>query len=69
MAATLLERLPLRHLYRETPVLTISHAAREDLMALGVPAGNIHVTYLGVEEQLFEPVAKAETRRCSTSGA
>ena len=60
-AATVLERLPLRHLYRETPVLTISRSARDDLVALGVPPGNIHVTYLGVEEQLFEPVARAST--------
>jgi glycosyltransferase involved in cell wall biosynthesis len=59
VAAALLERLPLRHLYRHTPVLTISGAARDDLVALGVPAQNIHVTYLGVEEQMFDPVPKA----------
>jgi glycosyltransferase involved in cell wall biosynthesis len=59
VAGTMLERLPLRHLYRATPVLTISRAARADLIALGVPAENIHVTYLGVEEQLYEPVDPA----------
>jgi glycosyltransferase involved in cell wall biosynthesis len=56
VAATVLERLPLRHLYRDTPVLTISQAARDDLIVLGVPADNIHVTYLGVEDPLFDPV-------------
>jgi glycosyltransferase involved in cell wall biosynthesis len=61
VAATLLERLPLQHLYRTTPVLTISRSAQEDLIALGVPAGNIHVAYLGVEKQPYEPVAKAQT--------
>jgi glycosyltransferase involved in cell wall biosynthesis len=59
VAATLLEGLPLRHLYRTTPVLTISRSAREDLIALGVPAANIHVAYLGVEKQPYERVAKA----------
>jgi glycosyltransferase involved in cell wall biosynthesis len=60
-AAAVLERLPLRHLYRQTPVLTISRAARADLIALGVPAPNIHVTYLGVEEPPFDAVPKAPT--------
>src|SRR3954469_23275005 len=49
MAAFLLERLPLRHLYRGTEVLTISEAARADLMELGVPREHVHVAYLGVE--------------------
>jgi glycosyltransferase involved in cell wall biosynthesis len=59
VAATLLERVPLQHLYRTTPVLTISRSAQEDLVALGVPASNIHVAYLGVEKQPYERVAKA----------
>jgi glycosyltransferase involved in cell wall biosynthesis len=59
VAATLLERLPLRHLYRQTPVLTISGSSRRDLIKLGVPAQNIHVTYLGVEEQMFGAVPRA----------
>lgn len=54
VAAALLERLPLQHLYRTTPVLTISRSAQEDLIALGVPADNIHVAYLGVEKQPYE---------------
>ncbi len=60
-AAILLERLPLRHLYRDTPVLTISRSARADLIGLGVPADNIHVAYLGVEQQRFDPAPKAAT--------
>jgi glycosyltransferase involved in cell wall biosynthesis len=59
VAATLLERLPLQHLYRTTPVLTISRSAQEDLIGLGVPAANIHVAYLGVEKQPYERVPKA----------
>ncbi len=60
VAATLLERLPLRYLYRTTPVLTISRSAREDLIALGVPAAGIHVAYLGVEKQPYASVADAQ---------
>src|SRR5213075_3031546 len=52
-AAFALERVPLRFLYRGTDVLTISEAAREDLMALGVPRERIHVAYLGVEPDRF----------------
>jgi len=55
VAAFLLERLPLQVLYRGTPVLTISNAARDDLLALGVPADILHVAYLGVEPEQFAP--------------
>jgi glycosyltransferase involved in cell wall biosynthesis/O-antigen/teichoic acid export membrane protein len=60
IAAFLLERLPLRHLYGSVPVLTISQAARDDLVTLGVPAENVHVAYLGVEPSQFHPGARAE---------
>jgi glycosyltransferase involved in cell wall biosynthesis/O-antigen/teichoic acid export membrane protein len=60
IAAFLLERMPLRYLYGRVPVLTISEAAREDLVELGVPAENIHVAYLGVEPSQFHPGARAE---------
>jgi glycosyltransferase involved in cell wall biosynthesis len=40
-------------------VLTISRSAQEDLIALGVPADNIHVAYLGVEKQPYERAPKA----------
>src|SRR4051812_12503873 len=53
LAAFIAERAPLRWLYRGTDVLTISEAAREDLMALGVPRERIHVAYLGVEPERF----------------
>jgi glycosyltransferase involved in cell wall biosynthesis/O-antigen/teichoic acid export membrane protein len=53
IAAWLLETIPLRLLYRGTPFLTISNAARRDLIAVGVPASDIHVTYLGVEPTQF----------------
>jgi glycosyltransferase involved in cell wall biosynthesis/O-antigen/teichoic acid export membrane protein len=53
LAAFVAEAAPLRWLYRGTDVLTISEAAREDLMALGVPRERIHVAYLGVEHERF----------------
>jgi glycosyltransferase involved in cell wall biosynthesis/O-antigen/teichoic acid export membrane protein len=53
IAAFVGEQAPLRWLYRGTPVLTISEAAREDLIALGVPREHIHVAYLGVEPGRF----------------
>jgi len=59
VAAELLESLPLRYLYSGTPMLTISEAACRDLVALGVPACNIHVVYLGVDELPFSPSPKA----------
>ena len=38
----LLERLPLRLLYRRTPFLTISNSARDDLVREGIPRGEHH---------------------------
>jgi glycosyltransferase involved in cell wall biosynthesis/O-antigen/teichoic acid export membrane protein len=58
-AAFLLETLPLRLLYRATPFLTISEAARADLVALGVPRERIHVSYLGVEPSQFSDGQRA----------
>ena len=49
----ILERLPLRLLYRRTPFLTISSAVREDLVREGIPRENITVEYLGVEPEGF----------------
>jgi glycosyltransferase involved in cell wall biosynthesis/O-antigen/teichoic acid export membrane protein len=60
IAAFLLEKLPLRHLYGRVPILTISNAARDDLVALGTPAENVHVAYLGVEPSQFHPGARAQ---------
>jgi glycosyltransferase involved in cell wall biosynthesis len=60
IAAFLLEKLPLRHLYGNVPILTISNAARDDLVELGTPPENIHVAYLGVEPSQFHPGERAE---------
>jgi hypothetical protein len=69
VASLVAEQLPLRLLFRDTPVLTISNAARDDLVALGVPREHLHVAYLGVEA----PDASRRRGRprpgCSTSGA
>src|SRR4051794_31199658 len=43
VAALVAETLPLRSLYRDTTVLTISDAGREDLLELGLPQDRIHV--------------------------
>jgi glycosyltransferase involved in cell wall biosynthesis/O-antigen/teichoic acid export membrane protein len=58
LAALVAERLPLATLYRHQPFLTISNAARRDMVALGIPSDQIHVAYLGVEPDAF-----VETRR------
>ena len=56
VAALLLETLPLRFLYRRSPFLTISHAARRDLERLGL--SQIHVEYLGVDPSPVPPVER-----------
>ena len=43
-----LERLPLLLLYRGISICAISHAARNELIEMGVPAATIDVVYLGV---------------------
>jgi glycosyltransferase involved in cell wall biosynthesis/O-antigen/teichoic acid export membrane protein len=60
IAAFLLEQLPLKFLYRGTRVLTISNAARDDLMALGIDRERIHVVYMGVEQAQFHRTERAE---------
>jgi glycosyltransferase involved in cell wall biosynthesis len=59
----LLESWPLRLFYRRTPFLTISDAARDDLVREGIPRENITVEYLGVEPEGFEPVERAPEPR------
>jgi glycosyltransferase involved in cell wall biosynthesis len=54
-----LERLPLRLLYRRTPFLTISNSAREDLAREGIPRENVTVEYLGVDPGKFRPGRRA----------
>ncbi len=60
VAAFVLERLPLKFLYRGTRVLTISNAARDDLIELGVERDRIHVVYMGVEQGQFHRGERAE---------
>ena len=59
IGALLLETIPLRFLYRETPFITVSEAAREDLIAVGVPREHIHVVYNGVEHAQFHRGTRA----------
>lgn len=60
-AALLAEHIPLRFLYQHHPFLTISHAAKRDLVEqLHLPADRIHVSYLGVEHELYHEAPKTE---------
>jgi glycosyltransferase involved in cell wall biosynthesis len=59
----ILERLPLRVLYRRTPFLTISSAARADLIREGIPGENITVEYLGVDHEGFGPGGRSPEPR------
>ncbi|MBA2347153.1 MAG: glycosyltransferase family 4 protein, partial [Solirubrobacterales bacterium] len=61
VAALFLERIPLAVLYRFRPVMTISHAARADMVALGVPDENIHVVYMGTEPSTGPEHPESET--------
>jgi glycosyltransferase involved in cell wall biosynthesis/O-antigen/teichoic acid export membrane protein len=63
LAALVAERAPLQLLYRSTPVLTISNAARDDLVELGVPREHLHVAYLGVEAPAIPPPPASATPR------
>ena len=53
LAAWALETFPLRVLYAGTRFITISQAARRDLIATGVAEERIHVAYPGVEQSQF----------------
>lgn len=53
VAAWALETFPLRVLYSGTRFITISQAARRDLIATGVGEERIHVAYPGVEQSQF----------------
>jgi glycosyltransferase involved in cell wall biosynthesis len=59
VAAWLLETLPLRHLYRGTRFITISQAARDSLVELGVEARDIALSYSGVEQDAFHAGERA----------
>ncbi|UTI62491.1 glycosyltransferase [Paraconexibacter antarcticus] len=63
VAAQVLERLPLTVLYRGRPVLTISDAARDELVELGVPGEDITVTYMGVDPSGVPAVPRSPTPR------
>ncbi|HEY7074629.1 MAG TPA: glycosyltransferase, partial [Solirubrobacteraceae bacterium] len=63
LAAPLAETLPLKLLYRGTRFLTISEAARSDLVALGLPREEVHVTPLGVDPLPAPAVPRAAEPR------
>ncbi|MDA0174481.1 glycosyltransferase [Solirubrobacter taibaiensis] len=64
VAAMALETAPLKLLYSGgSPFLTISEAAKADITALGIPAEDVHVGYLGVVGFDEELPARSETPR------
>ena len=65
VAAFVAERAPLKLLYTRAPVLTISQAARDDLVELGLPGDHIHVAYMGVDDppELAEPPERSPEPR------
>jgi glycosyltransferase involved in cell wall biosynthesis/O-antigen/teichoic acid export membrane protein len=63
LAAFLLETAPLRLLYRDVRVITISEAAAMDIAAHGIAREHIDVSYLGVEHDQFWPEESIRTER------
>lgn len=61
VAATALETLPLRLLYRDTAFMTVSESTATEIAGLGVPRSSIHVAHNGVDPGVLVPGAKAET--------
>jgi glycosyltransferase involved in cell wall biosynthesis/O-antigen/teichoic acid export membrane protein len=59
-AAFLLERAPLRHLYRHSRFLTLSEAGAAELEELGIPRENVTVTAVGVDLDAYGPGERAE---------
>ena len=62
--AAVFEELPLRHLYRRAPFLTISNSARDELVTIdGVPPEHITVCYCGVGPGPLRPRERAPEPR------
>jgi len=60
LAATyvyLQERL-IPKLYRDMPFIVVSESTKEELVAGGVPPGNIRVIYNGIDTEFFHPMKK-----------
>jgi len=59
VAATALETLPLRILYRDTAFMTVSESTASEIADLGVPRSSIHIAHNGVDPGVLVPGAKA----------
>jgi glycosyltransferase involved in cell wall biosynthesis/O-antigen/teichoic acid export membrane protein len=59
IAAFLLEKAPLRYLYRRSRFLTLSEAGAGELAELGVPRENVTVTAVGVDLDAYGPGERA----------
>jgi glycosyltransferase involved in cell wall biosynthesis/O-antigen/teichoic acid export membrane protein len=60
IAAVLLEHVPLRFLYPDVPVVTISQSSRESLVELGIARDRVHVVYCGIETGPTHPLRPRE---------
>jgi glycosyltransferase involved in cell wall biosynthesis len=57
------EAVPLRLFYRHTPFTTISDAARNDLVEIGIPREHVRVEYLGIDADKLGLGARAAEPR------
>ena len=58
-AAVWLAERPLGHVYRGVPFHAISESTRDDLVARGIPRGDIDVIHPGIDAQYFTPRPEA----------
>lgn len=61
VAATALETLPLRLLYRDTTFMTVSESTATEIAGLGVPRANIHIAHNGVDPGVLVPGEESPT--------
>jgi glycosyltransferase involved in cell wall biosynthesis len=59
----MLERAPLRLLYRSTPFIAVSASTARELVAHGVPREHITVNYTGLDPERYGPGQRAEEPR------
>ena len=61
-AAVWLSERPLGSVYRDVPFEAISESTRDDLVARGIPRGNIEVIYPGIDTTGYTPDATGASR-------
>ena len=61
-SAVWLSERPLGTFYRDVPFEAISESTRDDLVARGIPRGNVEVIYPGVDTKGYTPAPSADAR-------